>query len=126
LGTIFAPWVFPKNRGLVKIALWTGKKPTKRTYEMICFYFIGWADEEELLAHLEKLKAQDTQAPFTSCVTGGVRCCALAAWRRSLLPTQATPNHRRELLASALLRRLAPTAIIEPNGIVPVPITSSS
>jgi hypothetical protein len=41
------------------IALWTGKKPTKRTYEMICFYFIGWADEEELLAHLEKLQAQD-------------------------------------------------------------------
>jgi hypothetical protein len=41
------------------IALWTGKKPTKRTYEMICFYFIGWADEEELLAHLEKLQAQN-------------------------------------------------------------------
>ena len=40
------------------IALWTGKKPTKRTYEMICFYFIGWADDEELLAHLAKLKAQ--------------------------------------------------------------------
>jgi len=40
------------------IALWTGKKPTKRTYEMICFYFIGWASEEELLAHLEKLQAQ--------------------------------------------------------------------
>ncbi len=41
------------------IALWTGKKPTKRTYEMLCFYFIGWADEEELLAHLAKLKPQD-------------------------------------------------------------------
>jgi Transposase DDE domain len=41
------------------IALWTGKRPTKRTCEMICFYFIGWADEGELLAHLEKLKAQD-------------------------------------------------------------------
>jgi hypothetical protein len=41
------------------IALWTGKKPTKRTYEMLCFYFIGWADEEELLAHIEKLKPQD-------------------------------------------------------------------
>jgi hypothetical protein len=40
------------------IALWTGKQPTKRTYEMICFYFIGWADEEELLAHLAKLKEQ--------------------------------------------------------------------
>jgi hypothetical protein len=41
------------------IALWTGRKPTKRTYEMICFYFIGWADEEELLAHLQKLQPQD-------------------------------------------------------------------
>jgi hypothetical protein len=41
------------------IALWTGKQPTKRTYEMICFYFIGWADEEELLAHLHKLKVQE-------------------------------------------------------------------
>jgi Transposase DDE domain len=40
------------------IALWTGKQPTKRTYEMICFYFIGWADEEELLAHLAKLNTQ--------------------------------------------------------------------
>jgi hypothetical protein len=41
------------------IALWTGKKPTKRTYEMICWYFSGWADEEELLAHLDKLKKHD-------------------------------------------------------------------
>jgi len=37
------------------ISLWTGKKPTLRTYEMICFYFTGLADEEELLAHIEKL-----------------------------------------------------------------------
>ena len=37
------------------IALWTGKKPTLRTYEMICFYFTGLADEEELLGHIEKL-----------------------------------------------------------------------
>jgi len=37
------------------IALWTGKKPTLRTYEMICFYFTGLADEEELLTHIEKL-----------------------------------------------------------------------
>ena len=42
------------------ISLWTGKKPTLRTYEMICFYFCGMADEEELLAHIEKLKSQDT------------------------------------------------------------------
>jgi hypothetical protein len=38
------------------ISLWTGRKPTLRTFEMIQFYFSGWADEEELLAHLEKLK----------------------------------------------------------------------
>jgi IS4 transposase len=44
------------------IALWTGKKPTKRTYEMICWYFLGLADEEELLAHLAKLKTQDAKA----------------------------------------------------------------
>ncbi len=41
------------------IVLWTGKKPTLRTYEMICFYFTGLADEVELMAHIEKLKPQD-------------------------------------------------------------------
>ena len=40
------------------IALWTGRKPTLRTYEMICFYFTGMASEEELLAHIEKLAPQ--------------------------------------------------------------------
>jgi len=40
------------------IALWTGRKPTLRTYEMICFYFAGLASEEELLAHIEKLAPQ--------------------------------------------------------------------
>lgn len=40
------------------LALWTGKKPTKRTFEMFCWYFIGWADEDELASHLEKLQAQ--------------------------------------------------------------------
>lgn len=38
------------------ISLWTGRKPTLRTFEMIQFYFAGWADEEELLRHLAKLK----------------------------------------------------------------------
>lgn len=37
------------------IALWTGCKPTLRTYEIICFYFSGMATEEELLAHIQKL-----------------------------------------------------------------------
>jgi hypothetical protein len=38
------------------ISLWTGRRPTLRTYEMICYYFTGLADEEELLAHIAKLQ----------------------------------------------------------------------
>ena len=40
------------------IALWTGKKPTLRTYQMICFYFCGMADEHELMAHIEKFSVK--------------------------------------------------------------------
>jgi hypothetical protein len=43
------------------ISLWTGRKPTKRTYEMVCYYFLGLASEEELLRHLRKLKVRDSQ-----------------------------------------------------------------
>ena len=43
------------------MSLWTGRKPTKRTYEMICFYFMGLAGEAELLGHLEKLKRSDDE-----------------------------------------------------------------
>lgn len=39
--------------------VWTGRKPTKRTFEMLSYYFTGLASENELLAHLEKLKAHD-------------------------------------------------------------------
>ena len=44
------------------ISLWTGRKPTLRTYEMICHYFMGLAEEDELLAHLAKLQKQDACA----------------------------------------------------------------
>jgi hypothetical protein len=44
------------------ISLWTGRKPTLRTYEMICHYFTGLAEEDELLAHLAKLQKHDAQA----------------------------------------------------------------
>lgn len=40
------------------ISLYTGRKPTLRTYEMVCYYFMGMADEEELLAHITKLQPQ--------------------------------------------------------------------
>ena len=37
------------------IVLWTGHKPSKRTFEMLCLYFQGWASEAELLGHLRGL-----------------------------------------------------------------------
>lgn len=37
------------------ITLWTGKKPTKRTWEMLQFYFLGLATLEELQAHIDRL-----------------------------------------------------------------------
>ena len=41
------------------ISLWTGRKPTLRTHEMVSFYLMGWADEEELLNHLTSLKKHE-------------------------------------------------------------------
>jgi Transposase DDE domain len=38
------------------ISLWVGHAPTKRTYEMLCFYLSGWATEEEVIAHLDRLR----------------------------------------------------------------------
>jgi hypothetical protein len=38
------------------IALWTGRKPTLRTYEMLCWYFTGMADEDELISHIQSLQ----------------------------------------------------------------------
>jgi hypothetical protein len=40
------------------IALYTGGKPTVRTYEMLNWYFLGWADEEELESHIAQLQKQ--------------------------------------------------------------------
>lgn len=37
------------------LTVWAGHKPTKRTYEMLCLYFLGWASEHELMAHIEAL-----------------------------------------------------------------------
>jgi hypothetical protein len=44
------------------LALWTGRKPTKRTHEMLCFHMLGWATVEEVEAHLAKLKLADERA----------------------------------------------------------------
>lgn len=38
----------------------SGRKPTKRTYEMFCHYLSGWASAAELHRHLESLKTDTT------------------------------------------------------------------
>jgi hypothetical protein len=43
------------------IVQWTGHKPNKRTFEMLCLYFQGWASETELIAHLRRLNEKKTQ-----------------------------------------------------------------
>jgi IS4 transposase len=42
------------------IVLWTGRKPSKRTWEMIQLYLQGWASVAELDAHLAGLLAKQT------------------------------------------------------------------
>lgn len=41
------------------ISLWTNQKPTLRTCEMVCWYLMGVADLEEMLAHIDKLQQRD-------------------------------------------------------------------
>ena len=43
------------------IVLRIGRKPTKRTYETIQFYLVGWVTDEEFDVHLSKLNARSSQ-----------------------------------------------------------------
>lgn len=44
----------------VLLSVASGRKPDKRTWEMFCHYFSGWATCHELQRHLKKLKEKDT------------------------------------------------------------------
>jgi hypothetical protein len=37
------------------LSLWVGRAPTKRTYELLCFYLSGWASTAEVLTHVDRL-----------------------------------------------------------------------
>jgi hypothetical protein len=63
----FGHWLFESENGVkilvycalivsLLITIWTGRKPTKRTLEMIQFYFQGWADLDELEEHFGSLQ----------------------------------------------------------------------
>ena len=46
----------------VLIVLGTGQKPNRRTFEMLCLYFQGWASEEELIEHLQREHAKKAKS----------------------------------------------------------------
>ena len=37
------------------VMLSTGRQPTKRTFEMVCFFLSGWASPEDLERHINAL-----------------------------------------------------------------------
>src|SRR5215510_14854860 len=37
------------------ISLWVGRAPSKRTFELLCFYLSGWATMREVITHVERL-----------------------------------------------------------------------
>jgi IS4 transposase len=37
------------------ISLWVARVPTKRTYELLCFYLSGWATTREVLTQVKRL-----------------------------------------------------------------------
>jgi IS4 transposase len=41
------------------VSLCTGRKPSKRTFEMLCFFFAGWATAAEIQRHLESLAKKE-------------------------------------------------------------------
>ncbi len=49
------------------ITLWVGRKPTKRTYEMLCLYFQGWASLDELMAHLKQAEGDGQTRSVAGC-----------------------------------------------------------
>lgn len=44
------------------IVLWTGLKPNKRTWEMLQYYFTGWATAEEVDRHIARQRERQTRA----------------------------------------------------------------
>ncbi len=60
-------WLSESERGLtlqvyvailasLLVSLWTGRKPTRRTFEMIVLHLQGWASAEEVQAHIARLQ----------------------------------------------------------------------
>ena len=43
------------------ILIYTGRRPTRRTFEMVCLYMQGWAEQDELEAYIAGLQEADCE-----------------------------------------------------------------
>ena len=107
------------------IALWTGRKPTKRTHEMLCFQMLGWAMTDEMEAHLAKLKVADEQAAQNlndtprSIATPAIRAALRCAPRDSPPPSRQagrSPTHRPRDHANTVTHQSATATIFTQNS----------
>jgi hypothetical protein len=57
------------------LVAWTQKKPNKRTFEMLCFYFAGWATDDELQHHSENNPCINQVRLFSFGKPIGCRLC---------------------------------------------------
>ncbi len=69
------------------ILIHTGRAPTKRTFEMICLYMSGWASQDELERHIEKLEAAKKYVTLATFRAG-----VFAAARSVKRPLPTSPN----------------------------------
>jgi hypothetical protein len=58
------------------LSLGTGRQPTRRTFEMRCWYFTGMARPEEWLVHLERRQKTNGAAQGSLPVGRAARICA--------------------------------------------------
>ena len=117
------------------IVLRTGRKPTKRTFEMIQFYLLGWVSDAEFNAHLARLKAAKKSPPSdapdraASPRRRGVRGCAVPDPRAgpprlmtdlTVPPNTPQPEHRPTPDLPHDQSNLGPNSIgVAPGGGVP-------
>jgi hypothetical protein len=88
------------------ITLWTGKKPSKRTWEMIQFYFGGWATEAELSAHLQGLSEAKRSAREPRHDRGSRFCRSRPPRRAAVAGRRPRSGHRRARRSGRGGRRL--------------------
>jgi hypothetical protein len=74
-------------------SLWTGCEPTKRTYELVCYFFLGLASETALLKPLGKAQvtrrckkqAHQDHGHDRSVTHGDSYCAGLSSASRAAL-----------------------------------------